>query len=75
MNLPTWTLLEQLGLEADPAPADPYRFDTRNAGKQMNLPNALSASRCWPSPVLMVLLVARFPNHDLLAAPSSSRPL
>jgi CDP-diacylglycerol--glycerol-3-phosphate 3-phosphatidyltransferase len=34
----------------------------------MNLPNALSASRLLAIPVLMVLLVARFSNHDLLAA-------
>src|SRR6266566_1939514 len=34
----------------------------------MNLPNALSASRLLAIPVLMVLLMARFPNHDQLAA-------
>src|SRR5256884_7008228 len=34
----------------------------------MNLPNALTASRLLAIPVLMVLLVARFPGHDQVAA-------
>jgi len=34
----------------------------------VNLPNALTVSRLVAIPVLMVLLMARFPNHDLLAA-------
>src|ERR1700704_5599961 len=34
----------------------------------MNLPNALTASRLLAIPVLVVLLMARFPNHDQLAA-------
>ena len=34
----------------------------------MNLPNALTVSRLLAIPVLMVLLVARFPYHDQLAA-------
>jgi nicotinamide-nucleotide amidase len=34
----------------------------------MNLPNALTASRLLAIPVLMVLLIARFPNHDQVAA-------
>ncbi len=34
----------------------------------MNLPNALTLSRLAAIPVLMVLLVARFPNHDQVAA-------
>src|SRR5262249_45554947 len=35
---------------------------------EVNLPNALTVSRLVAIPVLMVLLMARFPNHDLLAA-------
>ena len=34
----------------------------------MNLPNALTLSRLVAIPVLMVLLVARFPYHDQIAA-------
>jgi CDP-diacylglycerol--glycerol-3-phosphate 3-phosphatidyltransferase len=34
----------------------------------MNLPNALTASRLLAIPVLMVLLLVRFPNHDQIAA-------
>jgi nicotinamide-nucleotide amidase len=34
----------------------------------MNLPNALTASRLAAIPVLMVLLLADFPRHDLIAA-------
>ncbi len=34
----------------------------------MNLPNALTVSRLLSIPVLMALLIARFPNHDQLAA-------
>ncbi len=34
----------------------------------MNLPNALTASRLLAIPALMVLLMARFPGHDQLAA-------
>jgi CDP-diacylglycerol--glycerol-3-phosphate 3-phosphatidyltransferase len=34
----------------------------------MNLPNALTISRLLSIPVLMVLLVARFPYHDQIAA-------
>src|SRR6266700_1534936 len=34
----------------------------------MNLPNALTASRLLAIPVLMVLLMARFPGHDQWAA-------
>src|ERR1700704_3066117 len=34
----------------------------------MNLPNALTASRLLAIPVLVVLLMARFPYHDQLAA-------
>jgi nicotinamide-nucleotide amidase len=37
-------------------------------GGEMNLPNALTLSRLLAIPVLMVLLVARFPNHDQIAA-------
>ena len=37
-------------------------------GGEMNLPNALTVSRLLAIPVLMVLLVARFPNHDQIAA-------
>lgn len=35
---------------------------------EVNLPNALTVSRLLAIPVLMVLLVARFPYHDQLAA-------
>jgi len=34
----------------------------------MNLPNTLTVSRLLAIPVLMVLLVARFPYHDQVAA-------
>jgi CDP-diacylglycerol--glycerol-3-phosphate 3-phosphatidyltransferase len=34
----------------------------------MNLPNALTVSRLLAIPVLMVLLMVRFPNHDEVAA-------
>ena len=34
----------------------------------MNLPNALTISRLASIPVLMVLLVVQFPNHDQIAA-------
>jgi CDP-diacylglycerol--glycerol-3-phosphate 3-phosphatidyltransferase len=34
----------------------------------MNLPNALTVSRLLAIPVLMVVLVARFPDHDQVAA-------
>src|SRR5436190_5258260 len=37
-------------------------------GHQMNLPNALTASRLLAIPVLMVLLLGRFPGHDQVAA-------
>jgi CDP-diacylglycerol--glycerol-3-phosphate 3-phosphatidyltransferase len=37
-------------------------------GGEMNLPNALTLSRLVAIPVLMVLLVARFPYHDQIAA-------
>jgi CDP-diacylglycerol--glycerol-3-phosphate 3-phosphatidyltransferase len=37
-------------------------------GSDMNLPNALTASRLLAIPVLMVLLVVRFPYHDQVAA-------
>src|SRR5437879_4889643 len=35
---------------------------------EMNLPNALTVSRPLAIPVLMALLVARFPYHDQVAA-------
>src|SRR5690348_8446028 len=34
----------------------------------MNLPNSLTISRLVPIPVLMALLLLRFPYHDLVAA-------
>jgi len=37
-------------------------------GVDMNLPNALTVSRLVAIPVLMVLLAARFPYHDQIAA-------
>jgi len=37
-------------------------------GGEMNLPNALTLSRLVAIPVLMVLLVVRFPYHDQIAA-------
>jgi CDP-diacylglycerol--glycerol-3-phosphate 3-phosphatidyltransferase len=37
-------------------------------GGEMNLPNALTISRLVSIPVLMVLLVVRFPYHDQIAA-------
>jgi CDP-diacylglycerol--glycerol-3-phosphate 3-phosphatidyltransferase len=37
-------------------------------GSEMNLPNALTLSRLLAIPVLMVLLVVRFPYHDQIAA-------
>jgi nicotinamide-nucleotide amidase len=37
-------------------------------GGEMNLPNALTVSRLLSIPVLMALLVMRFPDHDQIAA-------
>jgi CDP-diacylglycerol--glycerol-3-phosphate 3-phosphatidyltransferase len=37
-------------------------------GSDMNLPNALTVSRLLAIPVLMVLLIVRFPYHDQIAA-------
>jgi CDP-diacylglycerol--glycerol-3-phosphate 3-phosphatidyltransferase len=37
-------------------------------GGEMNLPNALTISRLASIPVLMVLLIVRFPYHDQIAA-------
>jgi nicotinamide-nucleotide amidase len=37
-------------------------------GGEMNLPNALTLSRLLAIPALMVLLIARFPYHDQIAA-------
>jgi nicotinamide-nucleotide amidase len=37
-------------------------------GGEMNLPNALTISRLLSIPILMALLVMRFPSHDQIAA-------
>src|SRR5215475_2942187 len=52
-------LLGPAGLDRAPQP---------RMGGEMNLPNALTASRLLAIPVLMVLLVVRFPYHDQVAA-------
>src|SRR5215471_1117802 len=44
------------------------RRQARHNERAVNLPNALTVSRLVAIPVLMVLLVLRFPYHDQLAA-------